>query len=306
MPVARTTAAAASVVRTFARAARPQPAIASTSRALATSTRAAAESPSSPLPPAPRSAAASSSPAPAFSSRYPPGSGTHLYAPSPEAQRAYLASLLDAVGVPNPHLLDEYVAEKTLTHKSGVDKVAAYGRKMKRSEVQAIEREQAQERRAGHNEKFAFIGRRLLRLHLTQHLFSRLSSNPALLSTVLTSPSQIPLSLESILDTKTLGASVGKVWRLEDALKWREVRGQDGEMTGLWKCRGTGVEGVIGMVFATQGIDATNRVFQQLVLPHLALPITLERALAAAPEAAAETAGGRAAGAPNAQAAASA
>lgn len=23
-------------------------------------------------------------------------------------------------------------------------------------------------------------------------------------------------------------------------------------MTGLWKCRGTGVEGVIGMVFATQ------------------------------------------------------
>lgn len=195
MPVARTTAAAASVVRTFARAARPQPgpslklpclahppsicagrlhafcagldpapaaccapAIASTSRALATSTRAAAESPSSPLPPAPRSAAASSSPAPAFSSRYPPGSGTHLYAPSPEAQRAYLASLLDAVGVPNPHLLDEYVAEKTLTHKSGVDKVAAYGRKMKRSEVQAIEREQAQERRAGHNEKFAFIG----------------------------------------------------------------------------------------------------------------------------------------------------
>lgn len=56
----------------------------------------------------------------------------------------------------------------------------------------------------------------------------------------------------------------------------------------------------------SQGIDATNRVFQQLVLPHLALPITLERALAAAPEAAAETAGGQAAGAPNAQAAASA
>lgn len=31
-----------------------------------------------------------------------------------------------------------------------------------------------------------------------------------------------------------------------------------------------------------QGIDATHRVFEQLVLPHLALPITLERALAAA------------------------
>lgn len=99
----------------------------------------------------------------------------------------------------------------------------------------------------------ACTGRRLLRLHLTQHLFSRLSSsNPALLSTVLTAPSQMPLSIESILDTKTLGASVGKAWRLEEALRWREVRGQDGEMTGLWKCRGAGVEGVIGMVFTTQ------------------------------------------------------
>lgn len=62
----------------------------------------------------------------------------------------------------------------------------------------------------------------------------------------------MPLSIESILDTKTLGASVGKAWRLEEALRWREVRGQDGEMTGLWKCRGAGVEGVIGMVFTTQ------------------------------------------------------
>lgn len=112
-------------------------------------------------------------------------------------------------------------------------------------------------------------------------------------------------------------------------------------MTGLWKCRGSAVEGVVGMVFTTQvsgpslryfsalrvvrplgqesqserasvsriwpsavmfgrpaavvishtvlmafmiflqGIDATNRVFERLVLPHLALPITLGRALAA-------------------------
>ncbi|GAA5986249.1 hypothetical protein JCM10908_006474 [Rhodotorula pacifica] len=302
MPVARSASGAAQALRAFARAARPQPAYAapvaccsapaaSTSRALATSAvsrspdfaDAASTSPSSPSSTAPTSSPSSSSP-PAFTSRYPPGAGTHLYNPSAASQRAYLESLLGAVGVPNPHLLDEQTAEKTLTHKSGVDKTALYARKMKRSELHAVEREQAQERRGGHNEKFAFVGRRLLRLHLTQHLFSRLSSsNPALLSTVLTSPSQMPLSLESILDTKTLGASVGKIWRLEDALRWREVRGQDGEMTGLWKCRGTGVEGVVGMVFVTQGIDATHRVFEQLVLPHLALPITLERALAAAP-----------------------
>ncbi|GAA5882861.1 hypothetical protein JCM3774_006317 [Rhodotorula dairenensis] len=295
MPVART----ASALRAFARAARPQPVpvaccsapAASTSRAL--STAAVARSPDSFTAPSSRSSPSSAaaptsgspSASPAYASRYPSGTGTHLYAPSAASQRAYLESLLDVVGVPNPHLVDEQIAEKTLTHKSGVDKTALYARKMKRSELHAAEQEQAQERRgAGHNEKLAFVGRRLLRLHLTQHLFSRLSSSdPALLSTVLTSASQVPLSIESILDTKTLGASVGKAWRLEDALRWREVRGQDGEMTGLWKCRGTGVEGVIGMVFTTQGIDATHRVFEQLVLPHLALPITLERALAAAP-----------------------
>ncbi|KAG0663729.1 hypothetical protein C6P46_002298 [Rhodotorula mucilaginosa] len=293
MPVARTASAAASALRAFARAARPQPApaaccnapAASTSRALATS--AVARSPdsptSSPSPSSSSSAAAEPNPSPAFASRYPPGAGTHLYAPSAAAQRAYLESLLGVVGIPNPQLVDEQTAEKTLTHKSGVDKTALYSRKLKRSELHAVQQEQAQQRSGGHNEKFAFVGRRLLRLHLTQHLFSRLSSsNPALLSTVLTAPSQMPLSIESILDTKTLGASVGKAWRLEEALRWREVRGQDGEMTGLWKCRGAGVEGVIGMVFTTQGIDATHRVFEQLVLPHLALPITLERALAAA------------------------
>ncbi|POY71645.1 hypothetical protein BMF94_5340 [Rhodotorula taiwanensis] len=297
MPVARTSSAAVSAVRAFARSVRPQPgpaaaccsaSVASTSRALSGSARphAAADLSTSQTRFTGTPLSSSGSPgAPGTSpqSRYPPGSGTHLYAPSAESQRAYLESLLDAAGeMPNRHLVDEQIAEKTLTHKSGVDKTAVYGRKMKRSEVHAVEREQAQERRGGHNEKFAFVGRRLLRLHLTQHLFSRLSSsNPALLSTVLTSPSQLPLSIESILDTKTLGASVGKAWRLEEALRWREVRGQDGEMTGLWKCRGSAVEGVVGMVFTTQGIDATNRVFERLVLPHLALPITLERALAA-------------------------
>lgn len=99
-------------------------------------------------------------------------------------------------------------------------------------------------------------------MHMTQHLFSRLSSShPSLLSTVLTSAARSPLSLDSILDTKQLGATVGKAWRLEDALRWREQRGPDGEMTGLWKCRGTGVEGVLGAVYTTQvrGLSSLNR-----------------------------------------------
>jgi hypothetical protein len=60
-----------------------------------------------------------------------------------------------------------------------------------------------------------------------------------------------------LLETKTLGASVGKAWKLEEALRWREVRGPTGEMTGLWKCRGTAVEAVVGAVYTTQ----VSRVF---------------------------------------------
>jgi hypothetical protein len=45
-----------------------------------------------------------------------------------------------------------------LTHKSGVDKTALYSRKLKRSELHAVQQEQAQQRSGGHNEKFAFVG----------------------------------------------------------------------------------------------------------------------------------------------------
>lgn len=97
------------------------------------------------------------------------------------------------------------------------------------------------------------LGRRALRLHLTQHLFTRLSStHPALLSQALTASSHSALSLDAILDTKTLGAGVGRAWRLEEAVRWREVRGPDGEMTGLYKCRGSAVEAVVGAVYTTQ------------------------------------------------------
>lgn len=190
MPVARTASAAASALRAFARAARPQPGectrllssptaahspslwlgtaapaaptaccnapAASTSRAFATS--AAARSPDSATSSPSPSSSAAPNPSPAFASRYPPGAGTHLYAPSAAAQRAYLESLLGVVGVPNPHLVDEQTAEKTLTHKSGVDKTALYSRKLKRSELHAVQQEQAQQRSGGHNEKFAFVG----------------------------------------------------------------------------------------------------------------------------------------------------
>ncbi|GAA5840446.1 hypothetical protein JCM9279_007328 [Rhodotorula babjevae] len=238
--------------------------------------------------PPPPSYSSSPSPSSSSSSTFPPRSsstaGTHLYAPAPSSQHSFLSTLLTQLGpraLPNPDALDRRTAEKALTHKSGVDKGALYRRS---SAEDAHARSADEGGRIGHNEKLAFVGRRALRLHLTQHLFTRLSSShPALLGQALTAPSRSPLSLDSLLDTKNLGAGVGRQWGLEGALRWREVRGHDGEVTGLYKCRGSAVEAVMGAVYTTQGIDASSHVFEHLVLPHLALPRSLSAALEGAP-----------------------
>jgi len=244
-------------------------------------------------PPPPSHSSPSPSSSSSSSSSLPPRSftaGTHLYAPAPASQHTFLASLLTQLGpraLPNPDALDRRTAEKALTHKSGVDKGALYRRSSGEQDAQSRSAEEGG--RIGHNEKLAFVGesalprllpvalaglhgathswlasigsltlnsstgRRALRLHLTQHLFTRLSSShPTLLAQALSAPSRSPLSLDALLDTKNLGAGVGRQWGVEGVLRWREVRGHDGEVTGLYKCRGSAVEAVIGAVYTTQ------------------------------------------------------
>jgi dsRNA-specific ribonuclease len=98
-----------------------------------------------------------SSPSSSSSSPFPPTSnqrqGQHLFNPSPSSQSSFLTSLLAPLGtLPNPQLLleDEALAAKALTHKSGVDKRRAYGRR----EVE----QKGQHGATEHNEKLAFIG----------------------------------------------------------------------------------------------------------------------------------------------------
>ncbi|GAA5837506.1 hypothetical protein JCM11251_002124 [Rhodosporidiobolus azoricus] len=269
MQAARTHASSA--LRSLSGAARPRPA--SYARPACSATLSEPSTPRAFSLSAPSRAlegASSSSPSPSssFSPSSSSTSGTHLFSPSSSSQLSFLRSLLPAQSLPNADLLDEQLAQKVLTHKSGVDKKAVYGRGR---EGEAGEGKG----KTGHNEKLAFIGRRVLRLHLTTHLLSRLStSSPALLSSALSQS-----SLDILLDTKTLGASVGKAWKLEDALRWREVRGKDGEMTGLWKCRGSAVEAVVGAIYTTQGLNASTSVFESLVLPNLPLSQTLSAAL---------------------------
>ncbi|GAA5969563.1 hypothetical protein JCM11641_008161 [Rhodosporidiobolus odoratus] len=236
-----------------------------TARALSTSVPSRALDSSSPSPSSSSSPTSPPDPAP----RSP---GTHLFSPTPSSQHTFLTSLLSPLPLTNSKLVDQELASKVLTHKSGVDKRRVYGR----SAAAGGEGEgEGQGRgKTGHNEKLAFIGRRVLRLHLTTHLLTSLSTSPALLSSTLSDA-----TLAKLLDTKTLGASVGKAWRLEEGLKWREVRGKDGEMTGLWKCRGAAVEAVVGGVYTTQGIATSQALFERLILPNLDLPRTLSQAL---------------------------
>ncbi|GAA5899760.1 hypothetical protein JCM6882_005428 [Rhodosporidiobolus microsporus] len=270
MQAARTHATSA--LRTLSRAAPAAHARPACSETLASTSAARAFSLSASSR-APEAAPSSSSSSPSSSSPSSPspasGPGTHFFSPTPSSQLSFLRGLLPGSVTPNADLLDEQLAAKALTHKSGVDKRAVYGRGGR-------EGEQGEAKgKTGHNEKLAFIGRRVLRLHLTTHLLTSLTpSSPALLSSSLSSS-----SLDSLLDTKTLGASVGKAWKLEDGLRWREVRGRDGEMTGLWKCRGVAVEAVVGAVYTTQGLNASTALFESLVLPHLPLPRTLASAL---------------------------
>ncbi|GAA5912777.1 uncharacterized protein JCM6883_006232 [Sporobolomyces salmoneus] len=209
-----------------------------------------------------------SSPSPSYRTSSP---SQHLYTSPPSEQKSFLENLLSRVSpLPNADLIDPLLAERCLTHKSGVEKSQNRGRPGMNSgeETQTGGKN-------GHNEKMSFVGRRILRLYLTLYLNSKLSSShPSLLAHAVS-----PRAIDALLNTKQLGATVGAAWKLEEAMRWREVRGPTGEMTGLWKVRGMGVEAVLGGVFTSQGIETASKVFHELVLPNLTFPQTLRKAL---------------------------
>ncbi|GAA5953839.1 hypothetical protein JCM21900_005488 [Sporobolomyces salmonicolor] len=271
-------------LRTLAQAARPRratpaPGLACCSTAVPSTSSAAARQFSTsrapceaagPTPaPSPSSSAFPPSPSRSSYASSPGSANSNLYAPSPASQLSYLQDLLAPLEpLPNQHLIEQVLAERALTHKSGVEKSP-----LRRRDGTVVS--ESDGGRNGHNEKLSFVGRRLLRLHLTLHLHTRLSTtHPSLLSSTLSQR-----SLDTLLNTKQLGANVGAAWRLENAMRWREVRGPDGMMTGLWKVRGMGVEAVVGAAFTTQGIETSSRLFHQLILPHLDFPRSLQAAL---------------------------
>ncbi|KAL8278167.1 hypothetical protein RQP46_009340 [Phenoliferia psychrophenolica] len=147
------------------------------------------------------------------------GPGSRLSSPPPADIAAHLSSFLAPLGCE----LEQGIAVRALTHKSVGETV-----------------------NTGHNEKLAFMGRRILRLHLTLHLNTALAPFPDLLAHYVTQE-----SIDLLLDTRELGAGAGAALQLERALRWREVRGPDGRPTGLFKSRGCALEAVVGAVYLT-------------------------------------------------------
>ncbi|KAM0748602.1 hypothetical protein T439DRAFT_327865 [Meredithblackwellia eburnea MCA 4105] len=181
--------------------------------------------------------------------------------PIPKASRAFLPppnqihETINNILAPHGYPIDFKIAVRAMTHKS-------VGRK--------------EEGAIGHNEKLTFLGRRILRLHLTLYLSRVLAPNSQATSRFISTE-----AIDKILQTRELGATVGKELGLEHALRWREVRGPDGFMTGLYKSRGNALEALVAAVHLSHGIEASNQVFHKLVLPHLSLPASLEREILA-------------------------
>lgn len=87
-------------------------------------------------------------------------------------------------------------------------------------------------------------GRRVLRLHLTLFLQKASIGNAPLATKELSQP-----LIDRYLETKELGAGAGRAWALESVMRWREVRGPNGEPSGLYKTRGAALEAIIGAVY---------------------------------------------------------
>lgn len=79
----------------------------------------------------------------------------HLYSSPPSAQKTFLDGLLSPVSpLPNAQLIDTLLAERCLTHKSGVDKRSVRGRTGFGGAEEAEEGG-----KNGHNEKMSFVGK---------------------------------------------------------------------------------------------------------------------------------------------------
>ncbi|CEL63316.1 hypothetical protein RSOLAG1IB_05360 [Rhizoctonia solani AG-1 IB] len=157
---------------------------------------------------------------------------------------------------------------------------------------------------AEHNNRQAFMGRRVLNAYLMTffHAHTTLTPTPPLTQPPSEPPADLKISqlpspndtLEQnfdnlsdlVLHTRTLGEHVGAAWQLERVMRWvpnfdhhtstSGIRANEGESSGLYKIRGTTVEAVVGGVFYQFGGVAAHRLFHTRVLPYLTFLLPAE------------------------------
>ncbi|CAE6376382.1 unnamed protein product [Rhizoctonia solani] len=157
---------------------------------------------------------------------------------------------------------------------------------------------------AEHNNRQAFIGRRVLNAYLMTffHAHTTLTPTPPLTQPPSDPPADLKISqlpspndtLEQnfdnlsqlVLHTRALGEHVGAAWQLERVMRWvpnfdhhtsaTGIRTDEGGSSGLYKIRGTTVEAVVGGVFYQFGGVAAHRLFHTRVLPHLTFLLPTE------------------------------
>ncbi|KIJ35244.1 hypothetical protein M422DRAFT_79394, partial [Sphaerobolus stellatus SS14] len=127
----------------------------------------------------------------------------------------------------------------------------------------------------GHNGRLSFIGRRVLQTYLLLFLHE-CTLAPAPFAPRKTDPKSYDEISEKMLDTYVLGEHVGGAWQLERIMRWTpaipeldtlkaETPGRILHSSGLYKVRGTTVEGVMGGIFHQFGGSIAHRVFHTRV-----------------------------------------
>ncbi|KAB5589378.1 Ribonuclease-III-like protein [Ceratobasidium theobromae] len=155
-----------------------------------------------------------------------------------------------------------------------------------------------------HNNRQSFIGRRVLHAYLMTflHAYTPLTPTPPFTQPPSEPKPDLKISelpppsdaleqdfneiIEKVVDTRSLGEHVGGAWQIERVMRWvpnvdqhsdvASVTAEEAAVSGLFKIRGTTVQGVVGGVFHQFGGVAAHRLFHTRVLPYVAFILPKE------------------------------
>ncbi|KAG8979906.1 hypothetical protein FRC05_007349 [Tulasnella sp. 425] len=132
----------------------------------------------------------------------------------------------------------------------------------------------------GHNNRLAFLGRRVLNSSLVLFLHeARLmaSTESGASGESRFNPQESEMSyqavVDSVLDSYPLGGQVGRAWDVDRVTRWISALPQNAPETakssGKNAARAATIEAIVGFVFHQYGATTAHRLFHTRILPHL-------------------------------------